>query len=272
MENKIIVEFIKMAGTGHLNGLIITGRQGIGKSYNVVNTLKKEEIPFQLLSGVTSPLSLYHHLYDHRANEVIVLDDTLSLVNNEHAVTVLLNALWSVEKKRTISWSSTSAKVQCPPKYVFDSRLIVICNKLPSNGFSTIIKSRCIVYDMKMNYKEMIKLMYEIAEKNNGIDTEQRKKIVNFMEENSDETVVNFDLRTQYKIEQIYRYDKINWKSLAIELLNKRNKNLVFLKTLLESGKTVKEQIKEWTETGLSRRHYFYLKKKNGEINGTKNV
>ena len=84
---------------------------------------------------------------------------------------------------------------------------------------------------------------------------------MNYIRENSSEATISFNLRTQYKIENYYAYNKNGWKKLALYLL-KPNKTMLLVKELIGEMKTVNDAIKEFvSETGLSRSTFFNYKR-----------
>jgi len=259
---KVLEEFIKMVGKKYFDSLIVVGKPGIGKSYTVIETLKKHRIEYVYHTGFRSPLSLYNFLYKHR-EDLIVFDDTAGIMNNKTAISILDPVLWPVNSKRIVQWGTTSDLVEIP-EFEFKGRIIFICNRLPKAAPDVV--SRCMVYRLDYSYDELIEIMRSIAQKpSRGLSVKERKMIVEFIAENTDEATRDFNLRLQYKIESIYKYCKKSgqdWKQIALSLLNNRNEKIVEIKRLLSSNMPVREQIQKWMENGWSRRSYFLYKKK----------
>ena len=257
---RIPIQFIKSVGLGFNNAFIYLGSQGLGKTFSTLQTLEKNNITFVYHSGISTPYALYKFLYENRKNKVIVFDDVAGLISNEESLSVLLSALYSPVDKRIVSWK-TSKKMDIPQEYEFTSRIIFITNKIPDTDYAKVIMSRCLVYNIVFSYNQKLQLMYHIANTSNGVSREERLRIMDFIKDNSDEATEDFDLRLQQKIENLYRFDIINWKDLALALLNKKNDKITILKELLISRDSVKMQLQNWSErTGLGRRMYFYYK------------
>jgi len=258
---KIPKEYITSVAKGFNKAMIFLGSAGIGKSYLTRQVLAKLNINFVESRGVNSPLGLYQFLYEHRdENEVIVFDDTCGLINSPSAYSILLGILW----EGIANWNTTSDKLKIPKKFIFNGKIIIIANKLEGEN-SEVVKSRCLTYELKMNRDELIEMMYEIVKnKHDKLTLKERKDIVDFIKENTDNSM-RFDLRTQQKIEQLYLYDKLNWKELSLPLLE-RNEDYTFLIECLDKHSNVKKAEIEWCRaTGRHRATFYRMKKELNE-------
>jgi hypothetical protein len=168
----------------------------------------------------------------------------------------MINALYSNGGlPRKINWTSSKLK-KLPPEFNFEAKVILITNELPKG--MEVINSRCLNYNFEFNNYEIVAIMKAIAELHHDkLTIEQRLEIVKFIEANTDETTENLDLRTQNKIEQLYLYNKDNWKDLSMPLLITKNKNLVLLKKFIAECKTLAEAKKKFYEaTGMGERTF----------------
>jgi hypothetical protein len=236
---------------------VFIGGAGLGKTFLTRQVLVKERCRFVENRGVNSPMALYQFLYNNNEEDLIlVFDDTAGLINNPSAYSILLNVLW----EGFAEWNSTTERLKAPKKFQFKGKIIFITNKLNSDN-AEILKSRCLVYDLKLKNKDIIKMMTIIAnQEHKHLNKEERLKIVDFIRENSNESI-RIDLRTQQKIEQLYLYDKLNWEKLSIPLLEKDNE-MELLMSCLSSSSTITEAQQNWcVQTGNSRRKFYYLKK-----------
>jgi len=251
-------EYIKSVIKGYNKSFIFIGGAGTGKTHLTRQTLTKEQANFIENKGVNSPLALYIFLYENNEKDLtLVFDDTAGLINNPNAYTILLNVLW----EGFAEWNTTSEKLKVPKKFKFKGKIIFITNKLSGEN-TEILKSRCLVYHLRLRKKDLIRMMYIIAkQEHKELSKEERFKIVDFIKENTDNSTLNFDLRTQQKIENLYLYDKENWEKLSIPLLTKDDE-LELLMACIKTNNKMKEAQEEWSsETGGSRRKFFYLKK-----------
>jgi len=208
-EFKIPMEYTRAVAKGFFDNFILFGGQGQGKTTLVLKTLIEEGIKPVYHSGISTPKALYEFLYENREDKMIVFDDCAGLINNVYAVSLLLSAMWSVDKKRIITWNST--KNDLPNNFVFTSRIIIIANKLPKTDYAEVVLSRCLIYNLKMSYQKLIGMMYAIGD----------KEIVDHIKEHSNEATKNFDLRLLKKAESFYKYNKDTWKELTNSMLEK---------------------------------------------------
>lgn len=256
----IMKEYIKILcnkNTTNLNGLIIEGETAIGKSYQVLKTLTelglKNEKDYVVLSTYSTPLELYHFLYENR-DKIIVLDDMLKLFENDISKGILLSALWSATGIRVVNYKSTSEKLDAPKSFIFNGKIIIICNDFPEE--LETLKSRCLYYNIKFNYYQKIKIIYEICELE-GIP----KEIADFIKENTDPTTENLNFRLPIKIYEIYKNHK-DWKKLAKEQLEE-NEIMKVIEGLLDEDITQKKRVEKFIEkTGYSRATYYRYWKK----------
>lgn len=250
-------EYITSVAKGFNKAFIFLGSAGIGKTFLTRQILAKQEVKFVESRGVSSPLGLYQFLYENNSEDVIIVfDDVTGLINNANAYSILLSVLW----EGIANWNSTSDKLKIPKKFIFKGRIIIVTNKLEGQN-SDIVKSRCLTYELKMNRDDLLDMMYEIAKrKHNKLTEKERTAIVDFIRDNVDNSI-KFDLRTQQKIEQLYLYDKKNWRELAKPLLEK-DEDYGFLLECLNKSKSVKEAENEFCRaTNKSRRTFYNLKR-----------
>lgn len=250
----IPIEYVKSVAKGYHKGFIFQGEPGIGKTHITKETLNNIGVSFIESRGVSSPLALYEFLYEYKDyNGVLLFDDINGLINNQNAFSLLISALWD----GLVSWNTTD-KMQVEKSFNFNSRIIIITNKL--NGTSSdIIKSRCLTYELYLSRSEKLELMRQIAQKDGDLTESESLRIVNFIEANTDEETL-FDLRTQYKITQLCLYDPLNWEDLAIPLLKRRHEVEAYLYALKDT-KTTREAEQIFIQnTGLSRRTFYNIK------------
>jgi hypothetical protein len=258
------VETILEAKYNH--SLFLTGRAGLGKSYTVMKTLNKEKnkkkMDYKLILGNITPLELYHNLYQYRTS-ILVFDDTQALLKNKQSMSLLLSAMWTAnpDNIRNVNWLSSSQKLKAPQNFDFEGKIIFIANEIPKDVEPVV--SRCMDYELVLSYADILLIMTEIAKMPHKVLTkEQRLEVLNWIKENTDETVENFDLRLQSKLETLYEYNKENWKDMAKHLI-RRDSDVEIIKQLIAEFRTTKTAVKEYVErTGCSRRKFFYIKKR----------
>lgn len=249
---KIPIEYIKSVVKGFHNSFIFLGEQGTGKTTTTLKVLEKEKTKYCYHSGISTPKALFEFLYNHKDNEVLVFDDVAGLISNSYAISIILSALWSPTKKRVITWNSTRGKLNIPSKFLFNSKIIIITNRIPNNDYAKVVLSRCLLFELKISYFDKIKLMYAIC---------KDRKIVDFIKENSSEFTQNFDLRLIKKAEKFKKYDENNWKNLIIPMLEEVDEEMELMKKYLKECSTIKEAEKRWCEETGNSRSTFYRKK-----------
>ena len=98
------------------SGLIVTGRSGMGKTYNVEKTLSdngynRDDGKLQMFSGFVEPFGLYTLLFKHKAREnVFLFDNTDSVFSKPKAAHVLKMAVKPNTLKRTVRWNEWNDK------------------------------------------------------------------------------------------------------------------------------------------------------------------
>jgi len=258
---------VTVNSNNEIYGLIFTGQAGISKSYSTIQTLNELKTDYVYFAGYTTPLGLYKFLNDNKEKgKTIVFDDTFGILNNTTSVVLMLNALYSSAGKRKISWNSSKLK-DLPSEFLFEANVILVTNELPKNLGTDLINSRCLSYRFEFNNFEILAIMKAIANlPHPKLTKEQRIEVFNFIKEFTDETTENFDLRTQNKIENIYLFDKNNWKDLSMPLINSKNEKLLLLKQLIKESVSLVEAKNKWYETtGLSERAFQRYHKKLNE-------
>ena len=241
-----------------INGLIIIGKRGMGKTFNLIMKLENLKVEgYNIIKGHISPLSVFKTLYQNKENGVIIFDDIIGLLKNEEILSLLLGA--TDYDNRTVKWISSKTLMDLPNSFVFNGKIIILLNHIEqSNEFLNALKDRCYTISLDFSNEEIIQMLYIIANKR-GISYE----VVDFLKEMNRASLQNLSLRTLDKTQNIYQTYNNNgdWKGLAREMLEYDEVEDVFIE-IVGDRQSVKEQVREWIErTGYSRRQFFYLKK-----------
>jgi len=243
-----------------LSGLICVGNGGIGKSYKILKKLNELKADFSYFTAFSTPLELYHTLYENNG-KIIILDDVESLLDNSKCVSLLKNALWGATGTRVLNYKSTSELLKAPKQFEFTGKLIIITNKIGSDVNLKALVSRVLFCDLKFDYPDILFMMNEISKNDyEGLNQEQRNEVVNFIKENSNPCILDFNLRILIKSFEIYK-NMANWKEMVKDMLKVDDK-LQILYEILQMKMSVKDQIDEfYKKTGHSRITYFRLKR-----------
>ena len=239
------------------------------KSYSSLQSANEIGCNYAYFSGFTTPLSLFKYLQDHKDDDLIIIDDTISIFKNFQATTLLLNALHSNTDKRKVTWSSTKLK-DISNEFIMEANLVLIINEIPKNIGKDLLNSRCLSYEFNFTNFELLTIMKAIADTpHKKLTKEQRHAVVTYISDNIDESSQGFDLRVQNKVENLYLYSESKWKELSQPLLSCKDTKLALLREFIRSSTTLKEaQDRFINATGISpRQSYRYISKLKGEAN-----
>ena len=261
---KKLADMVKEVGLGYNQGLFAYGRGGLGKSYTVLKTLAENEIDYAIMKGYTTPLALYHTLYENNG-KVIVLDDFHGVFTSKESLAFLKSAL-DTTGKRLVSYNSTTDKLKYESKFEFTGRLIVCSNSLPKNDVDfEALKSRALCCNVEFTLNEVKRIIMSLAIGGKELTEADRTAVAEFIIDEVDEAVDNLTLRTLSLAYGRYKFCKENgyeWKEKVRELLVVDEDKKLMLE-LIDKYSTVKEAQKEWCEeTGRSRATFYSLKRK----------
>lgn len=148
--------------------LVITGQPGLGKTYQVIQTLKgmgmREDWDFVHVKGRASAAGMFITLYEN-SDKLIIFDDCDSVFRDVDAVNVLKGALDSYDR-RVISWiSAKPLKDQdgdiMPRSFNFTGQVIFISN-MDISRIDPAIRSRSFVTDISLTNDQMIQRMKDL--------------------------------------------------------------------------------------------------------------
>jgi hypothetical protein len=246
----------------NINGLISIGTGGIGKSYKILKKLTELKVDFIYQTAFSTPLELYHTLYEHNG-KVIVIDDCEGILNNIKCVSILKNALWSVTGTRILNYKSTSELLKAPKQFEFTGKLIIITNRLTNETNLKALVSRVLFCDLKFSYYQILEMMEQITINDyKGLQKEEREKVFNYIKRHSSPCVLDFNLRILIKAFEIYKIMN-NWKDIVKDMLKEDTTLKVVYNLEKEKTRSVKDRIQEFARiTGMSRATYFNYKRK----------
>lgn len=253
-----------------INGFVLEGSFGTGKSLVIKSHLKAKNRQFIYFNSYTTSLAFYMMIYENKDN-IILIDDLSGIWNDEKGISIL-RALMNTDDKRFIRYESTSDKLKCPSSFNFNGKIIILCNNITKHLDESVL-SRTIYRKIEFTNAEKLEFSKKIIKWNYPkLSNYQVSNIYNFVNENVDETNLKFNFRDLLKITEIYlKYPK-EWKDLAIKELEK-DETMILIKELQEF-KNKKYQVEKFIEqTGLSRRTYYnYLKRYNLCKSASKNL
>lgn len=240
----------------------------VHNSYNIQTKLEEEvgESGYIKIAGHTSPLALYQTLHDN-SDKVVFLDDCSAVLKDRQAMEIIKAATETDVERREISWNSNASELNdgYSTSFEFSGQIIICANKIPDRGNTVEILNslidRSIMYEFDLNYRERMDLIKQIAYiHETDINAENRMEIVNWLEEVTDESCTNINLRTMFKCFNQFRYAPDNWRALVANLIN-IDPELEFIKQALDEHETVKQARKKYQdEFGKSRASFFRKK------------
>lgn len=262
-------ENVKFLIHGDQHSLLLYSPAGYGKSFQVESVLEEEGYEFMddymVQQGYSTPLSFYKTLYYNR-DKVIVLDDIEGIIHDKKALSLLKACTWNVSDERTVTWKSTTHRLdEVPRQFQFSGKVIICMNRKPSekNQDYQALKSRSIYHELDVGFKELIDGIFPTIAKNK-LPEEKAEEIVEFVKDNSN-PASEIEIRDLIKSIHAYKYaeefDK-DWKML-VEGILESDPDLNVVWRLMREEKPVKKKIKEFREeTGKSRRTYYNYREK----------
>jgi hypothetical protein len=228
-----VIQLIDMIAKKQVPSGIITGEGGIGKSWVVMEGLKKaglkdvSEMPlgavagaktFRMVKGYSTPKGLYRILFENQ-NNVVVFDDCDDVHKDPTAINILKGALDSYDK-RIITWNTSLDGDDLPRSFLFNGAVIFISNYAQEN-ISQALRTRALCIDLSMTVDQKLERMRTIAF--NGtflpfVKDEHKKDALALLEINKNKCR-ELSLRSLIQVAKVRANDAPNWKKLAEYLL-----------------------------------------------------
>jgi hypothetical protein len=225
-----LAKMVTMVAKRSIPSAIITGQGGIGKTYTVMKTLKKNgyqdatdladfEIgstvnrskQFKVIKGYSTAKGLYRTLYDCNGS-ILVFDDCDNILKDATALNLLKSALDSYGE-RYVSWNAEMDDL--PRSFEFTGSIIFISN-MDLAKMDQAVRTRALCVDLSMTPMQKVERMealiknpeflpeYEIGHKIESLE---------FIRENV-RVIENISLRTLIAVTKI-RGEGGNWQNLA---------------------------------------------------------
>ena len=230
---EFVGDMVKMLAEGEQPSVIVTGPGGLGKTFNVLNALKKCGLTdvsllsefdigevlatrksFVVVKGYSTPKGLYRTLYEFRKG-VIVFDDCDSVLKDPVSLNLLKAALDSYDK-RIISWRADIRDEDLPTSFEFKGRIVFISN-MSSVQLDQAIITRSMVVDLSMTTAQKVERMRFILGQNDFMPEygSSIKADAIALIESVKEKVKELSLRTLIQVVKIRKGAGPNWKNLA---------------------------------------------------------
>lgn len=238
MNFQILDDMTGAVKAGEVRAMIVSGPPGVGKSHNVEAVLNKQEVfntiagrepEYEIVKGSMSSIGLYCKLWQHRAeNHVLVLDDADGLYNDEDCLNLLKGALDSGEK-RIISWNKDSRILRdegIDNTFEFKGSVIFITNinfnmvkSKKLRAHLAALESRCHMIDLGMDtIRERFLRIHQVVQdgmlERYGFGDQGNYDIVKFMQDNALK-LREISLRMVTKVADLKRAFPNAWKRMA---------------------------------------------------------
>jgi len=226
---------------GHVNGVIVSGAPGCGKSYTLETALDKAsrdgKITHTVVKGSLSAIALYQLLWDtRRRSQVLVIDDADSIYKDLEAINLLKAAL-DTGRRRHVHYNKESrilADAGIDRSYDYEGSMVFITNVDLSRaaekdtGMSPHYKaflSRALYVDLGIRTRRDV--LTRIAQvvfgeeflTDNNITRETAVEMVEWLNKNVAQ-LSSLDIRSVIKLAGIVKIDQ-DWRSLAAETMFK---------------------------------------------------
>jgi len=230
---EFVGDMVGMLARGDQASVIVTGPGGLGKTFNVINALKRNGLEdvslldefdvgtllatkksFVVVKGYSTPKGLYRTLYEYRKG-VIVFDDCDSVLKDPVSLNLLKAALDSYDK-RIISWRADIRDEDLPTSFEFKGRVVFISN-MSAVQLDQAILTRSMVVDLTMTVPQKIERMRFILNQNDfmpevaGVIKNDAMDLI----ANLQNDVKELSLRTLIQVVKIRKSAGENWKNLA---------------------------------------------------------
>lgn len=167
LETSLQVIRDRVAGVvqGHLSGFYLYGRGGIGKSYTVIEELRRQHADYRVVNGRLTARALFECL---KADSecVHLLEDVESVIADRNAVSILRAALWANQTGRDgrpearVIWSISGKREE----FIFRGGLILTGNR-PMSQLPEIqaLGTRIVVQELVVNDQQIAAQMRSVA-------------------------------------------------------------------------------------------------------------
>jgi len=226
---------------GHVNGVIVSGAPGCGKSYTLESVLQtaadEGKITHNIVKGSLSAIALYQLLWDSRQRgQVLVIDDADAIYKDLEAINLLKAAL-DTGRRRHVHYNKESrvlADAGIDRSFDFEGSMVFITNmdlaraSEKDTGMSPHYKaflSRALYVDLGIRTRrDVLTRISQVVFGDefldvNGINKQTAVEMVAWLSQNAD-NLSSLDIRSVVKLVSIVKIDP-DWRTLAAETMFK---------------------------------------------------
>jgi hypothetical protein len=222
---------VRGVALGKLNGLVVRGDGGIGKSYTVDAALKSlvkssDEIDeektaqtrfYKRIPGHITSLQLYNTLFLHNSKDTILVFDDCDAVFKDMSCLNVLKACMDTNNPRVVAWGSSSSLVNVE-RYNFEGNIIILTNdRLNGDPHTVAFLDRVHSIDLTLSPLERVVRLSEVAMvigKNKDMNETVINECVQWLIANAERLGKKISLRSFLKLCDLAHYVD-DWKDLA---------------------------------------------------------
>ena len=249
-----------------MHALIVEGPAGWGKTTAVDHALKEARLKGCHLGAYSTPLNLYNFLFQHKTS-IVIIDDCAGLFNDQSSMAILKSATWPQGGRRVVKWGSTSSRAYVE-EFVFDGKLIIVCNSFPNTSDAEAVKSRSFPRRIEISVDEARRLLLAAAKDKSWFsDSKKAMAVASFLISRiSQSSLSQISYRTLQMGYELAEYNPDSWKELLSGLVALPTADpKVLVRKLAKDGLKVKDQARHFQEaTGLKRRTFFKYRQELG--------
>jgi len=222
-------QYVRMVGAGDLQGCILIGPPGMGKTRLVQATLDDMNIPYVTYGGHITLAEIYEFLFEN-SERLIFFDDVSQVINKIEIMEMLKQAL-QLNGDRELNYRSKNVlSGGVPNKFSFTGRIIFSFNTMDSSSPNVkAIMDRAPVLELRYSRKEVFDAFREIVKSPAGGLMEYEKVIVVDEIEEYTDSSMDVSIRKLFTAFSIYRSAKKlfgdgneEWKKQVHQLFGKR--------------------------------------------------
>jgi len=268
--------YVRMVARGYHGLLMLDASGGLGKTYNVMDTLKEELRTSEWIhqKGFTTPVELYKTLWSAQERDtVLFLDDMSGLRHNQKAIDMLKAATETDGEENWIEYRSSQSipnpenpEEDLPQTFCFRGSIVMSFNDTPENEDFNALKDRCVAncYHLTFDHAERLDLIREVA------------KIAGFSELTVPEQqecaewiasvtnpAITVSLRTLEQVCSMRHFGREqgqDWERMALDAFDLDYEKHLIIQMRKKSDMSVAEQRERFCQqTGQSESHYYEL-------------
>jgi len=204
---------------GYMNGIVVCGKAGFGKTTAVLEIAKDEGKRVEIVNTIKNMAHLYNIFYkNNNDSSIILFDDCVEVFNKKYMGMVL--AALDDRKERIINFPVEVGKEvkKFNPNLVFRGRIIILTNlpkaKLPQAYFSRTVPIEIkgtiqdIIDDIRINLENVLP----------EIPVEKKLEVLDFIEK-IQKDILSIDFRIFKRCIIYYLTGSPNWKKHVYYLL-----------------------------------------------------